>query len=173
METSKGLAPISSTTARILILGSLPGQQSLSASEYYAHRQNAFWPIMHDVFDICGDYETRCRSLMAEYVALWDVLQASERPGSMDADIRTATAVANDFETFLEAHKQIRTVFFNGKKAEQLFRRLVPDDHIVGIRLVGLPSTSPAYAAMSFEDKLDTWRRELTRYLRGIEVCYE
>ena len=164
MERSKGFAPISSTTARILILGSLPGQQSLSASEYYAHPQNAFWPIMQNVFDICGDYETRCRLLVAEDVALWDVLKASERRGSMDADIRTATALANDFETFLEAHKQIRTVFFNGKKAEQLFRRLVPDDHTTGIRLAGLPSTSPAYAAMSFGVKLDIWRGELTQF---------
>ncbi len=118
---------------------------------------------MQDILDISGGYDARCRLLITKGIALWDVLKASERPGSMDADIRAATAVANDFKTFLNKHKQIRTILFNGKKAEQLFGRLVPDDDVAGIRLAGLPSTSPAFAAMSFGVKLDTWRREFER----------
>ncbi len=88
MERSQGLAAVASLDARILVLGSLPGQQSLKDQEYYAHPQNVFWPVMNHLFGICGNYAERCSGLKQNKLALWDVLQASVRPGSLDANIR-------------------------------------------------------------------------------------
>jgi hypoxanthine-DNA glycosylase len=143
------------------VLGSLPGQRSLTEQEYYAHPQNAFWPIMHDIFGIDGTYVERCTGLTSNKVALWDVLQASVRPGSMDADIRFETATPNDFFEFLRKYPDIELIVFNGKKAEQLFHRLVPTEIFQKLDLAGLPSTSPAYAAMSFQGKLGAWKAGL------------
>jgi len=157
MEPSQGFPPVARVDARILVLGSLPGQKSLAASEYYAHPQNAFWRIMQELFGVAGHYDERCLLLHERKLALWDVLRSSVRRGSLDADIRRETAFANDFEGFLNSHASINTIAFNGKKAEQLFRSMVPKEHYQKVRLVGLPSTSPAYAAMSFADKLNAW----------------
>ena len=113
---------------------------------------------MSDVFGIGGSYLERCAGLTSSKVALWDVLQASVRPGSLDADIHVDTATANDFAAFLISYPDIEQIVFNGKKAEQLFSRLVPAAVFQKIDLVGLPSTSPAYAAMSFHGKLGAWK---------------
>src|SRR5210317_787238 len=123
MERSRGFPPIASAAARSLILGSLPGARSIAEQQYYAHPQNAFWRIMRKLYGIEGAYEKRCGQLKANGIALWDVLHSSIRPGSMDADIKTSTAAVNDFAAFFSAHPEIRTVAFNGKKAEQLFTR--------------------------------------------------
>jgi len=157
MEPSEGFPPVARPDARILVLGSLPGQKSLSASQYYAHPQNSFWRIMQELFGVTGHYDERCALLGECKLALWDVLRSSVRRGSLDADIRRESAVANDFEAFLKSHASIKTIAFNGKKAEQLFRSMVPNEDYQQIRLVGLPSTSPAYAAMSFAGKLNAW----------------
>ena len=162
MERSEGFPPVANADARSLILGSLPGARSIAEQQYYAHPQNAFWRIMRELFGIEGDYATRCTQLSANGIALWDVLHSSIRPGSMDADIQMGSAAVNDFAAFFAAHPGIRTVAFNGKKAEQLFTRFVePDLRIVDVRRVALPSTSPAYASMPFSGKLSAWRHAL------------
>lgn len=155
----------------MLVLGSLPGVKSIAEQQYYAHPQNAFWRIMQAVLGVQGSYAERCRQLKMQGVALWDVLASSRRPGSLDADIDMATASANDFADFLAAHTAVRRVCFNGRKAESLFRRLVlhtldgPLPH-----LVGLPSTSPAYAAMPFAAKLEHWQSALRAGLDGKDL---
>lgn len=159
VSVSVGFAPIANQSARILILGSLPGQRSLREAQYYAHPQNAFWKIMAALYGAQGSYEDRCQALIDHGIALWDVLRETERPGSMDADIRLAAARANDFEDFFAGHSQIQRICFNGKKSEQLFRRLVlPTLQGCSSELIGLPSTSPAYASMPYDKKLSIWR---------------
>ena len=162
MHTSDGFPPVARADARVLILGSLPGQKSIAEQQYYAHPQNAFWPIMRELFGIEGDYQSRCEQLTAHRIAIWDVLASSVRPGSLDADIRLDTAQANDFRGFFAAHAEIRLVAFNGRKAEDMFRRVVVADCLEdAVARVGLPSTSPAYAAMPFSGKLSAWGEAL------------
>ncbi len=162
MHSSDGFPPVARADARVLILGSLPGQKSIAEQQYYAHPQNAFWPIMRELFGIEGDYPSRCEQLTAHRIALWDVLASSVRPGSLDADIRLDTAQANDFRRFFEVHAEIQLLAFNGRKAEGMFRRLVAANCLDGsVARAGLPSTSPAYAAMPFSGKLSAWREAL------------
>lgn len=162
MQRSQGFAPIAGHDASVLILGSLPGQRSLAAQQYYAHPQNAFWRIMQDVFGIAGDYERRCEGLRLNRVAVWDVLRASERPGSMDADIRTDSAEVNDFQKFLHKYQCINRVLCNGRKAADIFERRVVVTLDGSPEVFCMPSTSPAYAAMRYDTKLQIWREALT-----------
>lgn len=175
-----GFAPIARADARVLILGTVPSRRSLEAGQYYAHPRNAFWPIMERLFasgaepgeaPSCAravdtglpaglrlDYEARVELLLAAKVALWDVLRTAERPGSLDAHI--TAPVANDFAAFFTRHLHVRTVFFNGTAAAELWRRHVASTlrTAPGPGLVTLPSTSPAHAAVGFAEKLVAWR---------------
>lgn len=157
-----GFAPLARADARVLILGSLPGQRSIAAQQYYAHPQNAFWKIMAELLGTGGSYAQRCEALLQSRIALWDVLANSWRRGSLDADIHLATAEANDFGKFLAAHQDIELILFNGQKAAQVFqRRVLPGLACHGHRFLIMPSTSPANAAVSYEDKLRLWRTAL------------
>jgi hypoxanthine-DNA glycosylase len=168
VESSIGFAPVAARDARILILGSLPGRRSLQAQQYYAHRQNAFWRIMYDLIGAEGSYEQRCNTLRQHRIALWDVLAQSVRSGSMDADIQLHTAKANDFAAFFSAHTDIEMVACNGQKAAQMFHRFVTR---AGVDTPGevrsLPSTSPAYAAMSYSTKLEAWHGIIIAAMTG------
>lgn len=152
--------PVAAPDARILILGSMPGQVSLNAGCYYAHPRNAFWPIVGELFGFSPElpYPERLQALQAAGVALWDVIAACERSGSLDADIVPESIRANDFAGFFAVHREIRDVFFNGAAAEQAFRRhVMPRLSLAGLSLRRLPSTSPAHAAQSFAQKLAAW----------------
>jgi hypoxanthine-DNA glycosylase len=161
-EPDVGFPPIADANARVLILGSLPGQVSLAHRQYYAQPQNAFWKIMGRLFDAGPElpYDERARRLVAHGIALWDVCAAAQRPGSLDASIVHASVVPNDFAGFVAAHPRLRLVCFNGAKAAELYRRLVLPTLTASphpIRYETLPSTSPAHASMRFEEKLARW----------------
>lgn len=160
MDLSCCFPPVADPSARVLILGSLPGQASLAAQEYYAHRQNAFWRIMGDLIGAgpALPYGQRLEKLRAAGIALWDVIAAGERPGSLDSDIVKDSVCVNDFLAFFAVHRGIRQVFFNGGAAEATFRRYVlPALREANLQLIRLPSTSPAHAASSYADKLAAW----------------
>jgi len=154
--------PIAAPKAEVLILGSIPGERSLAANEYYAHPQNAFWRILGAIlgFDPKLPYAERILRLQRARVAVWDVLRSCVRPGSLDAAIDRASATPNDFAAFLARYPRIRRVLCNGGTAHDLFvRRVLPDlPKADRLQVVRLPSTSPAHAALSFADKLDAWR---------------
>lgn len=157
---SEGFPPIADPQARVLVLGSLPGQRSIADGRYYAHPQNAFWRIMRELVGAEGSYEARCNALLENRIAVWDVLYESVRPGSMDASIQLDTAQPNDFERFFDVHRQVNRVCFNGRKAAAMFARFIGvDAEAPGRDYLTLPSTSPAFASMSFDDKLELWQQ--------------
>ena len=118
---------------------------------------------MAELLGARGSYVERCEILVESRVALWDVLANSIRPGSMDADIQLATADVNNFTRFLDEHRELELILFNGQKAAQVFiRRVLPGLTRQDIRLLTMPSTSPAYAAMSYAKKLKKWRAAMS-----------
>jgi len=161
-QTHRGFAPVVRPDARVLVLGSMPGAASLAAGQYYAHARNAFWPIMGALFDAGPErpYHERLAKLNAAGVALWDVIAACERSGSLDSAIAPASVEANDFVRLFRDCPRISHVFFNGTVAETAFRRHV--QRRIGLPpnliLIRLPSTSPAHAARSFDAKLAAWQ---------------
>lgn len=161
MTEVSSFAPIEGNSARVLILGSMPGVASLTAGQYYAHPQNSFWKILQAILEIPAgaDYETRIELLKRSNIALWDVLESCIRPGSMDAAIDMDSAKVNDIKTLLQRHPGINVIFFNGGIAEKVFKkRALPLLGDFSVKYIRLPSTSPAHASMSFESKVMAWR---------------
>ncbi|MFZ1625889.1 MAG: DNA-deoxyinosine glycosylase [Gammaproteobacteria bacterium] len=163
MMRLSSFAPVARPDALVLILGSMPGVASLAARQYYAQPQNLFWKIIWQLYGIDrgAPYAERLEALMAHRVALWDVLKSCQRPGSLDSNIQRSSALPNDFMRFFARHPQIGAVFFNGKAAAELYRRLVLPTLAVRfpeLRYVTLPSTSPANAATTPAVKLAAWR---------------
>jgi len=162
MSFIQSFPPIADPGAKILILGSIPGKASLRAQQYYAHPRNAFWPIMESLLGIEPGlpYAARCSGLIRHRIALWDVLAACTRSSSLDSDIVESSIIANDFAGFFDRHPQIRAIYFNGARAESSYRKHVrPSLPVAAARLPGcrLPSTSPAHAALRFDEKLEHW----------------
>jgi hypoxanthine-DNA glycosylase len=160
MDLLRGFPPLARSDARVLVLGSMPGDASLRAAEYYGHPRNAFWWIMQELYAVpmTAPYAERCELLMDCGVAVWDVLAACQREGSLDAAIQSASEQPNDFASFFLQHQQIRTVFWNGAKAEQAWRKHVAPILTTPMPGNRLPSTSPAHASLSKEEKRDAWR---------------
>jgi double-stranded uracil-DNA glycosylase len=145
-----------------LVLGSMPGEASLEAQQYYAHPRNGFWPIAYRVLSEGKEvpppsYEARLRFLLAHGIGLWDVLHACERQGSLDTAIRQPET--NDFGELFLRYPKIDTIYCNGGKAYELFMKLVVPTLAAdrSLRYVKLPSTSPAHT-IPFERKADAWR---------------
>ncbi|NOQ81358.1 MAG: DNA-deoxyinosine glycosylase [Methylophaga sp.] len=164
-----GFPPIADHNARILILGSMPSTKSLKQQQYYAHPRNTFWPIMCALFDIDANetYQKRCVLLRKNHIAIWDSLRACHRQGSLDQSIDSSSMITNDFNTFLNNLPNIEKILFNGSKAEQVFNRYaLPtlNDQQLNITRLRLPSTSPAHAAMTVEQKLAVWRHAIIDY---------
>ena len=163
-------APLAAATARVLVVGSMPGAASLRAGQYYAHPQNAFWPVMAELcgVDPARPYAERVACLLAAGLAVWDVLQHCERAGSLDAAIARDSMVANDFAAFLRAHPGIRAVFCNGSTAFACWRRYVApqlDEGQRAIPVAVLPSTSPAHASLRPHAKVAQWRAAVSPFL--------
>ena len=168
---SRGFAPIARSDARLLILGSLPGQRSLELQQYYGQPRNAFWSILGSLTGVtaAAPYPDRVAGLIAVRIAVWDVVAAAHREGSLDARIERETVRANDFAAFFERHAAIERICFNGATAQALYaRHVIPrlPARVAALPFVILPSTSPAHAALRLADKQEIWRRELSRRRR-------
>jgi len=165
MSYVQSFPPIESASARLLILGTMPGIASLRAGQYYAHPQNAFWRIAGTIvgFDPASPYQVRVARMRAAGIAVWDVLKSCTRQSSLDSDIVHATAVPNDLPAFLAGHPGIRRICFNGAKAEALYARHVRPRlaTTVDVQYLRLPSTSPANASISWPTKLHAWQAAL------------
>lgn len=164
MTLIHSFAPIADPQATRLLLGSMPGKASLAAGRYYAHPHNRFWPIIEAVLKVPSHlgYEDRCEQLRRAGVAVWDVLKTCTRTSSLDSDIVEASIIPNDFAAFFRAHPHIQVIYFNGAKAEAVYKRhVLPTlgESAAGITRVRLPSTSPANASIPLQAKLALWKQ--------------
>ena len=158
-------APVASRNARLLILGSMPGEASLKAGQYYAHPRNAFWPILLQWLGLeaGAPYAERLDALRSSGIALWDVLQSCRRSGSLDSAIEPESVVVNDFAAFFARHSHISQVCFNGAAAERCYQQhVLPEVGHLPLAYVRLPSTSPAHAALSPVKKAAAWHAALS-----------
>lgn len=170
LKMSESFAPLLGKQPHTLILGTMPGQASLTALQYYAHPRNALWPIL---IAITNDeepdfsraqslnYQQRCKLLYSSGFALWDVLARCERPGSLDSNIQRSSEVPNDIIGLLAEQKRITRIACNGKTAGKLFKRhivpLLTPTQLTELTIIPLPSTSPAMASINLTQKYQTW----------------
>ena len=152
----RSFPPVVSPDTRLLILGSLPGDASLAAGQYYAHRQNRFWELVGSVIDVdlrALPYDARLVSLLHHGIGLWDVIAEAERAGSLDAAIRNETH--NTLLSLVMQLPNLQAVAFNGGTAARLGRRQLRDA-ASGLALIDLPSSSPAHT-LAFPQKQQRW----------------
>ncbi|WP_418301936.1 DNA-deoxyinosine glycosylase [Lysinibacillus fusiformis] len=159
-EIKNVLYPIVDSSTKVLIVGSMPGKQSLEKQQYYGNPRNHFWPIIGKLLqiEVPDDYSERMALLRKNAIGLWDTIEACERKGSLDAAIRNEKP--NDFQTLFENYPNIELVLFNGAKAFDVFKK-----HI-GLKLLAeraykkMPSTSPIPGKniKSFDEKVEDWR---------------
>ncbi len=157
-----GLPPIAGKDARLFILGSLPGDASLAARQYYAHPRNGFWRLVGTVVgeDLQAlPYVERLERLKANGIGLWDVVASAQRRGSLDQDIREPGH--NPLADFFAGFGNLEAVAFNGSTAAATGRKLLAG---LSVALIDLPSSSPANTS-SFDNKLRAWSK-LARYCR-------
>ena len=159
METIHSFDPIINPQSKILILGTMPGKESLKKKQYYGNARNQFWKIMYTLFevDLVLDYEQRKKFLLDRKIALWDVIDNCTRKGSLDSDIKYDKV--NDFTPIFSKYTNLGKVFFNGIKAQDIYERKV-GIYIPGIAHETLPSTSPAYT-ISLNRKIESWQKIL------------
>lgn len=145
--------PIANKKSKLLILGTMPGKDSLKYNQYYAHPRNAFWKLMFDILEtpFSSNYKLKQKLLLDNNIALWDVLATCYREGSLDSAILEEEA--HDIRGFLDTHPKVSHLAFNGKSSYNFFKK-----YGKGIELpyLLLPSTSPAYV-ISYERKLKDW----------------
>ncbi len=155
MTLKRAFDPVVDANTRLLILGSLPGDASLKAAQYYAHPQNAFWRLTGGVIGVdlaALPYAERLDALKAAGVGLWDVIARANRSGSLDAAIRDAEAA--DLNLLVARLPRLRAVAFNGATSARIGRRtLIP---AADLSLIDLPSSSPAHTR-SFQSKAEAW----------------
>lgn len=170
--------PVLALQPRALVLGSMPGAASLRAGQYYAHPRNAFWLVMEALFGVPthAPYAERLAALGGVGVALWDVLAECERVGSLDSAIAPDRLVVNDIAGLIAAHPGLRVVALNGGTTARLFdRHVLPalGPRADALRVLRLPSTSPAHAARSLAQKAEAWRALDSALLatRGDRAC--
>lgn len=151
-----GFAPVFREDAKVLVLGSLPGDASIAAARYYAHPRNLFWQLIGAVINQPRlpqlAYDERLACLLDAGIALWDAAVSAERAGSLDTAMRAAQpAPLADFAVTLPC---LRAAAFNGKKSASLARPLLSGSSLA---LLDLPSSSPAHAAMPLAQKQERW----------------
>jgi TDG/mug DNA glycosylase family protein len=155
----KSFKYIAADGAKILILGSMPGEASLKAKEYYAYKHNKFWEIIFGVFEENRaplDYKDKLATLKKHNIALWDSLQKCRRKGSLDSDI--TREIPNNIPLLLKKRASIKKMLFNGRAS---FKYYVKYFGKPKIEYIILPSTSPANAGIGFKEKLARWKKAL------------
>jgi hypoxanthine-DNA glycosylase len=149
--------PVVDGQTRLLILGSLPGEQSLIRNEYYANPQNRFWALMSAVIDTdlrALDYAQRLQTLLANGIGLWDVVAEADRKGSLDSRIRDRAD--NDLVALVGSLPKLSTIAFNGGTAARLGLKVL-GPHASRFHIAKLPSSSPAYT-LAYSAKLQQWQ---------------
>lgn len=145
---------------RLLILGSFPSTASLAAQQYYAFSRNQFWRLISGVINadlVAMTYENRLQTLLQHGIGLWDIYHECVRQGSLDSAIREGKF--NDFSQLKQDFPHLQTLAFNGKTAARI-KTYFERQHF---KTLQLPSSSPAFAAMGFDEKLTVWRQLLSQ----------
>ena len=154
MQIRHPFPPLYDAASAVLILGSFPSVRSREQQFFYGHPQNRFWRVTAAVFgcDVPQTVTEKRAFLLANHIALWDVIAACEITGSSDSSIRGA--VPNDLSPILHA-AQIRRIFVNGGTAAKYYDKY--QRSVTGMEAIRLPSTSPANAAWTLPRLIAAW----------------
>ncbi len=162
MNTIHSFEPVIDNRSKILILGTLPGAKSLKMNQYYADPKNQFWKIIYSVFEknkMDTEYIDKIQFLLANGVALWDMLHVAEREGSLDVNIQNEKP--NDIPSLLKQYPNVQRIILAGGKAAKTYNTHFSD---MKIRVEKVPSTSPIPGRniKSIDEKIQLWKQAIT-----------
>ncbi|MDR3180239.1 MAG: DNA-deoxyinosine glycosylase [Holosporaceae bacterium] len=160
MQLSHPFDPVFDDNSAVLILGTFPSIKSRECGFFYGHPQNRFWKIIAHVTNadsVPSTIADKKQMLLANGIALADVLQSCEIEASSDSSIKNI--VPADLAKILR-NSNIDRIYANGKKAHQLFMKYFYQD--IGQKIVKLPSSSPANAQYSLEKLILEWKKIIT-----------
>ena len=149
--------PIIDERSEILILGTIPGPESLRRRQYYANPNNQFWSIIYGVFEktvMETAYEAKVSFLLEHNIALWDVFYSARRNGALDSDIENTEP--NDISGLIRAYPRIKRLILGGRTAEKAYHKHFSD---IAINAYYVPSASSAFAKKSIEEKIADWKK--------------
>ena len=153
------LPPVVDGQTKVLIVGSMPGVQSLEKQQYYGNPRNHFWGMIGEITGeiVPEQYEKRLALVKKHGIGLWDVIRECERAGSLDSNIKNE--IPNDFVALFEQYPQIEAIFFNGTKAHDVFKKKLGFELLAGREYYKMPSTSPVPGRniKTFEEKVEVW----------------
>ncbi|WP_151900424.1 DNA-deoxyinosine glycosylase [Sulfurimonas hydrogeniphila] len=153
------IEPVIFADSKVLILGSFPSIKSFEEGFYYAHPRNQFWPILAAIYKEPVQTKEEKTALCKKHkIALFDSAASLQRDANNSSDTNLKNITVNDFEKLLAEYPNIKTILFTGKKAQQIFDK---EYKHLKIKKLLLPSTSPAYASMKFEEKLAKYKEAL------------
>lgn len=156
----KSFEPVINKNTTQLIIGTMLGEASLKAKQYYAYKHNKFWQIVFDIFgngEVPFHYQDKLNLLLKNKTGLWDSLAYCKRKGSLDKDI--VHEKPNDFKSLLNKYPKVKKLIFNGQQSNKYFLKYF--GQIEKIEYIVLPSTSPANASKTYKQKLNIWQDSL------------
>ena len=147
--------PIYNDQSRVLILGTFPSVMSREGNFFYHNPRNRLWKVIAIITNSVEPetIQQKEKMLLANNIAVWDVIQSCEIKGSSDISIRNVTP--NDLRGILNC-APIERIFANGDKAYQLYMKY--SSKYANMAITKLPSTSPANAAWTMEKLLEAWK---------------
>jgi len=151
--------PVSNDETTILVLGTMPGDKSLELGEYYGHSRNRFWKIISTITknSLPLTYPDKKELLLKSKIGIWDIVHRANRKGSLDNAILDEEP--NDIDNFIERHKNLKIIGFNGAKSKALFDKYFDEKN--DLIYISLPSTSPANTGIDFDSICKLWRQLL------------
>jgi TDG/mug DNA glycosylase family protein len=156
MQLKHPFDPIVDKHSKVLILGSFPSIKSFEENFYYAHPRNQFWPIMEALFDVTLKNNADKKAFALKHgIALYDTYGSLSRSQNNSSDSNLSDLQPNDIPALLEKFPQIKKIFCTGRKSYEGMKKSFPD---LSVSAELLPSTSPAYAAMTFDQKLAAYQ---------------
>ncbi len=157
-KTLRCFKPFIDKSSLVLILGTMPGPTALRKREYYGFSGNHFWKIIFRHFGIKRplSYPEKINLLRKNRIALWDVFGECIREGALDQSIQKTKL--NPIPEMLKKFPNVKAILLNGRTSEKTFRTHF---EFVSIPAVYVPSTSPAHAGLSFEQKYRIWAKVL------------
>jgi hypoxanthine-DNA glycosylase len=153
--------------ARYLILGSFTGKSvpiEPGYDWYYGTKRNQFWKIIERVYNVSlPTKEEKVKLFTKLHIAIADIIKQCERSKGSNLDNNLINIVYN-FEALrdlLHQHKIVK-VFFTSKFVELAFMKNINTaSEFPYVQFITLPSPSPRYAALSFDRKVEIYKKLL------------
>lgn len=148
---------------KVVVIGSFPGRESTQVKRendwYYSANRNQFWKLLETVYNRdLKDLANKQELFREARIGITDIISSCERKENSNADSNLNNKVYNSRIPIILNTKTINKILFTGKGvySEFIENFYTPDKNV---ELIVLPSPSPIYRRLSFQDKVDEYKK--------------